>query len=522
MEWTCNPPAREDLIHPDEKNAALEIQKSQLFAYVAQYCGDIMANIVSKPDMMLTGYPVSEQSAPRIYRCYKKALSRLGCQEEYPLFVDFGYELWGKVYGSEENGHIIIMNSACGEILTDGELTGFLGGEIGHILAGHPENQAILDNLDIITKRIPFAGELVRNHVLGLFAKWLIASGYTQDRAALFAAENIDAVISLRKKQMGRSAVKTEHILNQEQRDPPEHLGMYYVLLAKDLPILAGVSRIQEIVRWVGTKQFAQRYCSLLYKLCLNSREIPIPHDKVLLERHRMAMEGQHNEMILLGEQYLFGKEGLQQNAITGESFLRQAAFLGNARAMFLEGGCLELGIVDSYKRPSEAKVLYRAAASRGHVGAQLKELDRVRRELPAAVLMAAKEVNRSTQLKYWLSISGIQPDKKQLFNALNYFWAPMDEPVLAADFGVTDFGIIGIVITSGGIYGSLKPGKMPFHINWKKYQASPLVQMEDNGKQYLYSGGCPICLCGESIRGTISELLIQVKIKMDNAYSKK
>lgn len=518
MNWLCEPPNIDDLIHPTEKDAMLAIQKSNFYNYIAQYCGDIIANAISIPNAVLTGYPVTEDSAPRLFKCYKKALSRLGCKEQYPLYVDFGYELSGKIYGSDENGYSIVINSECGELLTDNELTAFLGGEIGHLLAGHPQNRAILDNLDKITKRIRFAGEMVRNNILGLFSTWLIASEYTADRAALIAAENIDDLISLRKKQMGLSNIKTESIFNQSQLEAPEHPGMYFVLMAKELPLIGGVSRLQELYSWIKTENFAKQYASLLYKLCLQSKELSIPSDESLLERHRKASEGDAEEMFLLGEQYMFGTAGLPQDAITGESFLRQAAFKGNAKAMYLEGCCLELGIAGHRKLLDKAHILYRAAASRGNSKAQLKVSSEAEKVVPSLVLFAAKEATSVSPLRYWLSLSKQPLDKTVLLNGLNNFWVPIDEPVFAFDLFITELGAVGLIITSGGIYGCLKPSDMPFYISWNKYKELPLVQMESDGKKFLYCGELPFYLCKETIRGTMADLLIRIKSKMEQA----
>lgn len=515
MDWTCNPPEISDFIHPNEKDATLAIQESNIYNYVAQYCGDIIANAISIPDMVLTGYPVTRDSAPRIYMCYKKALSRLGCKEEYPLYMDFGYELSGKIYGSEENGYCLVINSECGEKLTDDELTAFLGGEIGHLLAGHPQKRVILDNIEVITKRVPFAGDLVKNNILGFFSSWLIASEYTADRAAIFACENIDAVISLRKAQMGLKNFETELILHQEQCESPSHPGMYYMLMAKELPILGAVSRIQEICRWVKSDSFVSNYTSLLYKLCLNCNEIQIPYDPILLERHRKAANGDSDEMVILGEQYMFGKGKLPQNTITGESFFKEAAFCGNAKAMFLEGACMEIGMTSKCKYQREADMLYRAAASRGNLKAQSKVSVIDKKRLPQSVLLAAKEVIKTGPLQYWISISCQPPNKEALLRALNNFWIPINEPVFATEFESTDRGSIGVILTSGGIYGSWQPGEVPFYIDWTEYQALPLVQMELEEQNYLYCGERPFYLCKPLIRGTMADLLIRIKRKM-------
>lgn len=514
MNWKCQPPWFDELIHPEEKQATLEIQKNSFYLSVTKTCGDIIANAVSIPKMLLTAFPVSKESSPRIYRCYKTALDRLGCKEIYPLYIDFGYELKGSVFGSNENGYSILINTECGEILTDNELTAFLGGEIGHILAGHPQNHALLDNLDKITERIPFGGEIVRNTVLGLFSKWLIASEYTADRAALIACESIDDLISLRKKQMGAGTVPTQQILNQTQSMELKNLGMYFAMMAQELPIIGGVIRLQEICRWVCSKGFAADYAPLLYKLCINSKEIEIPCNMQLFEIHRKAFNDEITSIRTLGKAYMFGNNGLPQCSVTGESFLRKASFMGDAEAMFIEGGCFELGFIKKIKQPETAQMLYRAAASRGERKAQSRVAGQVSKSVPDAVVKAGKEI-LSRSPEFWLSMAKEQPNRRLLIKALNAFWAPVDEIVFAYDLFETAAGVTGVILTSGGIYGSFSPEEIPYYSSWDQFKKFDLCQMRDDGEAYLYLDDKPICLCKSYIRGTIADLLISIKKNM-------
>ena len=204
-------------------------------------------------------------------------------------------------------------------------------------------------------------------------------------------------------------------ILNQKQAEMPQNLGMYYVLMAGEVPVTGGVDRIRELCRFVRSEFFGRSFPPLLYKLCLSTEEIQISCDIALLEKHRRAADGDAGEMEDLGERYLFGKDGLCQSTVTGESFLREAAFHGNARAMFLEGGCMELGMVGRRKRADAAAMLFRAAASRGDRQARKRMDCAVKKEMPQEVLSAAKEAVRCPPLSYWVSLSGETVDNKEL-----------------------------------------------------------------------------------------------------------
>lgn len=517
MIWPCNPPFAPDLLHPDEKRAVLEIQESGLYHYAAQLCGDIITKTAALPQMLLTGFPVTALSAPRLYRCYQKALKRLRCREEYPLFLDFGYELTARILGSDENGYNIVMNSSCGDKLDDDELTAFLGGEIGHILAGHAHNRALLDHLDILTQRIPAADEIIKNKVLGAFAGWMIASEYSVDRAALFASESLEAVVSLRKQQMGMKEAATRSILEQQQTAVPEHPGMYYVLMAKDLPVLGAVGRIQELYRWVNTAEFRTRFPCLYYKICMESSGDVSPYDCRVYQLHLEAMHGNPDALAELGEAYLLGKDGLEQIAHSGEGFLREAAMRGNARAQYLLGLCRETGVPDDEKKPEDAEILYRAAASRGNQQAAAKISGLPSRKMPEAVVNACRCTAANVSGLCWNAFSGELPDKSSLREAMDWFWVPVNETLIAAELHKTLQGYTGLLLASGGIYGSCTPGGQPIFISWEAYDAASLTQRGGEEARYLWCGEQEFYLCQNMIKGTMAELLIRIKADMEN-----
>lgn len=519
IEWPCNPPRIEDLLHVQEKKAALEIQESGMYQYAAQFCGDLSANMDLLPRMLLTGYPVTPSSSPRIYHCYKDALKRLDCKEEYPLFMDFGYELEAHAVGSDENGYILMLNSACADILTDGELTALLGGELGHILLGHTRNYVLMDHMDIITKRIPMAGELIRNGLLGIFARWTAASGYSSDRAALFACESLKTLTSLRKKQMGMQDFPTEKILMQETSPMPGNLGLYYILSAGRVQIPGAVERIRELYRWVRTEEFRGKFPCLYYKLCLEREEEDIsPEDKPLVRFHENAVNGGADELARLGEAYLFGGEGLPQIPISGRIFLSGAAVRGKERAMYLLGACMDTGVPDGKKRHADALRLYRAAASRGDSKAAAQLESAVSVKIPAAaadVCMQSARENQAAGETFWNSCSRA-PDKKRLREAMDWFWVPLNEALIAAEFSEDICGCTGLILADGGIYGSLSPGREPFFISWEDYREQPLTQREEGKKEYFCCGEMPFYLCGKIAKGTMGALLVRIKAALN------
>ena len=519
MIWPCNPPDTSDLVHPHEERAILEIQKSDLYHYVAQFCGDLLKNTAILPKMRLSGFPVTESSSPRAYRCYQKALQHLNCREEYPLFVDFGYELTAKTLGSDENGYVIVVNSACIDQLNDDELTAFLGGEIGHARLGHSQNRALLDNMEVITKRLPVAGDLVKDNLEGFFAYWMIASEYSADRAALFASESLEAVISLRKQQMGLKVFSTDNILEQAQTSVPDKLGMYYVMMAKDIPAPGAVDRIQELHRWIQTPEFRNKFPCLYYKLCLENSELVPSEDQSIYKLHQRAIEGDADSLAKLGESYLLGKGDLGQIPISGIAFLKEAALRGNARALFLVGTCLETGVPDGRKKSDEASWLYRAAASRGdhQAAARTGELDC--EKMPQVIVDACRYTAKSAldlPRGYWNALSGEEPDQSSLREAMNWFWIPVNETLIAAELHKTSQGYTGLVLTGYGIYGSCIPGNIPLFISWERYREKPLTQRSQDDGNYLCCGDQKFYLCQETIKGTLTELLLRIKAALE------
>lgn len=250
------------LIHPLEQENKLSIQKTGAYDALAKLLGSIRLKAVTKSHMTLTGYPVTAKTETRLYTVYRQVLRRLQCEQECDLFVDFGYELTAKSFGSAKDGHLIVVNSACLEELNDQQLAALLGHEIGHILADHIQNRELLDSLDLLVNGIPFASDIVKKMIWSYFSRWIIFSEYTADRAARIASGSLDAVVSLLRRQAGANfdGLSNQDLLKQSVPPVPETPGIFFVLLSQSLPAFGAVSRIQELTAWVRSEEFRRQF----------------------------------------------------------------------------------------------------------------------------------------------------------------------------------------------------------------------------------------------------------------------
>ena len=262
-----------DLIHPLEASTMQECQKNILFDWLAKNVADIKNRVSSYAQAVARDFPVTKETMPKLYSLYTTALQRLACEQEYPLFVHYGYDLTCQVAGSDENEYTIILNSECLEVLSDQELLALLGYQLGRIKAGHIQTLELISLMESGAKNLPVVGELVGKQLWAFFAEWMIVSQFTADRAALFACGSLKVVESLILKQMGSTPDKIEDLLQQKSKKPNNSLGIYYVWLSQSLPVFGGVERIKELRRWTSSQKFKEDYPMLFFNAAIDRGE---------------------------------------------------------------------------------------------------------------------------------------------------------------------------------------------------------------------------------------------------------
>lgn len=513
-----------EMIHPLEEEAMLSIQNDGLVDYIAKLCGSVQMQTVNTAKMVLTGYPITADTSPRVFVAYRRVLHRLHCDEEYPLFVDFGYELTAKTYGSGKDGHLIVLNSACVEELDDGELQALMGHEIGHILAEHIQYRQLLDTMDVLIQGIPLAKDIVKKKIWSFFSKWMIASEYTADRAALIASGSLKSVFSLLRHQAGASkyGIGNSTLLQEEPSPIPENLGIFFMLMSESFPTFGMVDRMRQIAVWAISDEFRQSFPYIYYlsRLVLEEEGHDEEDDELLL-LHKRANAGNAIAQYELGRCYLLNEQGLPLSPEVGISLLRSAAFLGDGKAMYLLSRAMKVGTAGLRPDRSVQAQLLKASASRfpaaGKVADGLPDLPRLV-ALPKIVEKFCKKRFDTLKCQLNREFPGEPLPESSASMVQDAFWISRADPIYAAGVKRTGFEVFGTAIAAGGVYGRLPGQEYPFCIPWKEFLEGSLYHTYHYGKACLGLGDRVICAVSHTTArnklepGSMGELLAAIR----------
>lgn len=509
----------DDFVHPLEASAMLEIQKNGVFDHLAKIIGSLNKKIKTTSKFVLTGYPVKKYTCPRLYTIYEKVLKQLKCDEKYDLYIDFGYELTAKSFGSRKDGHIIQVNSACLKDLDDGELAALLGHEIGHIMADHIQYRELLESLDYIVTYLPVAGDIVKKKIWSFFAKWIIAAEYTADRSSLIASGSLSSVLALMKKQSGASddLFTNQMLLQQKVLPIPENLGIFYMLLTESIPSFGLISRAKEIVNWSNSEELKaiSPYLHYTGKYFSESEAIDENEEKLIL-LHKRAYYGNVLAQTKLGQSYLYKLNTLGFAPKTAISLLKNAASKGNADAMYLLYLCLKRN-VDSPKfseeiqeqllRASYLKTnIDQAKSDAAHLSSQYKNNNIL--EYVKKYVLNRKNMNFEVGFRNRDNCISAQNENA----ILESFWIPSDQKILAAKYDLVEGTAYGIALTDVGIYGRCNGDIYAYSVLWSSLMKCSLTYNSslDNSIS-VFCGNKKLYILNEQPQGSIIELLFNI-----------
>lgn len=521
IEIKYNPISAATLVHPLEYRLTLAAQKDGLFDHFVRGIGSFSLHLKELPQMMLTAYPVTQYTYPKLYSIYQKVTERLECTETIPLFVDFDYELKAYTYGSAKDGYAILINSACLKELDEGELEALLGREIGHIMNDHVHYQEMLATLHFLTDRLSFAGDMVNKKVCSFFSKWIIASEYTADRAGLIACQNFESLACLLMKQMGIEPNQNslQKILIQQIDDMPEKMGISYMIMAKAFSTIGMKARIQEIDRWVNSSGFRKEYPFIHY-MAKGYVQRPVPNEteRVLILLHQRASNGNALAQERLAQYYFFGKQTLPVAYETCLALLYQASLLGNGNAMYLYYKALkeEIGGIKTTARLKNQLLL--ASMSRSDIARKAGITSPKQEKMTAlSPLIAAYVKKRRNQLCFSVNIDHIGEalthDSAEA--ALDAFWMTADDTIYALQMINEKGARYGVAIAEKGIYGRVSGKRYPFMVPWPVFFKEPLEIKIDGAHSFVTCGATKIAVWGGSIvPGSMNELLLSIQRK--------
>lgn len=444
----------------------------------------------------------------------------LQCEENYGLFVDYGYDLTAVTSGSEKDGHIIRLNSACIEELSDQELAALLGHEIGHIMLGHIQNREILDSIDAISKLLPVANEMVKNQLLSYYGKWMLASELSADRVSMVAANGIEPVLSLLRKQAGAANLDNTYLdmMDQKVMPIPHKMGMYYVLMSESLPHFGLIMRMQELRNWAFSDDLLQKEPYLHY--LSRSQLQDVPRDKKDEERmllHRRANSGNVYAAKQLAQLYYQHEQNdLPASPATLVSLLETAAYKGDGACMYMLAQCMRVGMAGLNKQDERTRnQLLRAAGSR--------PLPSHMQRTKCITYSKVENLSRIIQMIHKGSATGLRcivnldrigdPIKGEINEDLqDAFWIPSNEPVYAAEAQWLDDGVFGTAITQQAIYGRLPETQWPVCIPWTEFLDNDVLQQEIGRQKQFACNRVVFYSCPKELSGSLGEVFVRMK----------
>lgn len=251
--------------HPLDRAALEALRKIPVLDTVLKKFMELGVERMFRIMLMGQAIHVTTKQCHKIHKLFKEACDILDMHEpDLFLMNHFTVNAW--TFGAERP--FIVMHSQLVDLLTEEELMGVLGHELGHVKAGHVLYRSLAYFLlDILGKYIGLAGPLVSMAIMMSLSDWARKSELTADRAELLVLQNVDTCINLHMKLAGGS--KTVF----EQTDVKEFLRqggsyedfdystlnkfyklMYEMRLSHPLPIY----RAKEIKQWSEGGQYRE------------------------------------------------------------------------------------------------------------------------------------------------------------------------------------------------------------------------------------------------------------------------
>lgn len=494
-----------DLVHPRERESMLSCQKNLMYNLLAEKSSALVNRLDDRAEARLKLYPVTKYTARHLNELYELALERLSCKEKYPLYIKFDYAIKAEISGSDSSSYIIMVSSAAMYELSDEEMLALLGQVLGRIQAGHVQNLQLLDIFGSVIRSLPTVGAVAEQKFLSTFAEWIIAAQFTKDRAAFFACGSEQAVASLILKQNGLPTGNLKQILNQRVKKS-NSLGIYFIWLMKSLSNFGGVERIQELHSFICSDEFKKTYPGLYYKNLLENENADAAESS-LLNLHKAAVENDVQAIMTLANKYFVGDD-LPRSAFMAENFYRNAAFLGDACAMYIYSQFLKKfhpTISENFIRR-----LQEASASRGYEPARkiVGNVTTERFDKLVGIICADVFSKYKNQAECQIDFSATNAEETRAA-----FWMNADEKIFAQEVVYNVEGnIFGIAVTASGIYGRIDGSAYPYHISWEQFRTNSLNrrQLEDE-KRYLTVGETALYRVDKVFEGTMAEIIIRL-----------
>ncbi|MDO4332468.1 MAG: M48 family metalloprotease [Eubacteriales bacterium] len=511
-----------DFRHEQERMAWGLLEKNSVVRFVVDAYQEFVQDLTTNASAKGRNFPVTQETAPRLYRLYRLAAERVGVSEPVPLYLQMEYNLQAKTAGTDGDCAIFV-DSACIEQYSDTRLLALFGHELAHIRYGHVRMLNINEMMDQVLTWIPFGGVAAETFKATLL-EWRRFADYTADRGAAIAAGSADAVLQNLSQSMGREldSEGVDAVLREVPDEKDLKMGVtgtaLFQIMINSIQVPYGVWRMKQLKQWCASETCRQTFPTVYYgtrsgfgledaddgaALYEQFREMWEKNRKrALALLHAAADCGNMRANTRLGRYYLNGMDGLRKDAHNGLLLLRTAALAGDPEAWYILAGCFETGCGSLLPQDSERSAwLYCLAASSGYGEGGDGNL----RQLPAISPKSMESLmNWFTENFYGgpaifnelAPAEGLNSDCCPDIDALRtWLWIPGNETVYMTEFDMEQNGGFcrAIAIAATGIYVFDGQG-LPFRLPWKKLKSCRIDARKKGERVTLFLNEKPLC----------------------------
>jgi Zn-dependent protease with chaperone function len=251
--------------HPLDRAALEALRKIPVLDTLLKKFLEIGVERMFRIMLMGQAIHVTTKQCHKIHKLFKEACDILDMHEpDLFLMNHFTVNAW--TFGVERP--FIVMHAPLVDLLTEEELMGVLGHELGHVKAGHVLYRSLAYFLlEILGKYIQLGGPLVSMAVMMALSDWARKSELTADRAELLVLQNVDPCINLHMKLAGGSRTVYEQTdANEFLRQGGSYEDFDYSTLNKFYKLLyemrlshpLPIYRAKEIKAWSEGGQYKE------------------------------------------------------------------------------------------------------------------------------------------------------------------------------------------------------------------------------------------------------------------------
>lgn len=249
-----------DFQHPGDRLAMQTLKKAPgletVFRFLFEHGFERYLHIQNIGDSV----QVTPRQCPEIYALLREACAILDMPEP-ELYLKQNPLPNAHTFGSEKP--FIVLWTGIVDLLTEEELMGVIGHELGHIKCGHvlylTVAQSLANILSLIGQLTLGAGLLISRGLLVPLLEWMRKAETSADRAELLVVQDPDTVVSINMKLAGGSHTLGEKLdreaflqqadeLEDLEKDDLNKLYKLLQLMNRTHPFLA--PRAKEVLEW--------------------------------------------------------------------------------------------------------------------------------------------------------------------------------------------------------------------------------------------------------------------------------